>query len=65
MNSGTIRKNIVIGDQVEVVQKQHQQTGALTVGFVKQIFTNSPNPPHGIKVKLTNGIVGRVKNIIK
>ncbi|MBV6485721.1 MAG: hypothetical protein KFKLKKLM_02310 [Flavobacteriales bacterium] len=65
MNSGTIRKNIVIGDQVEVVQKQHQQTGELTVGFVKQILTNSPNHPHGIKVKLTNGIVGRVKNIIK
>ncbi|HRP60606.1 MAG: YwbE family protein [Flavobacteriales bacterium] len=65
MNSGTIRKNIVIGNQVEVVQKQHQQTGELTVGFVKQILTNSPNHPHGIKVKLTNGIVGRVKNIIK
>lgn len=65
MNSGTIRKNIVIGNQVEVVQKQHQQTGELTVGFVKQILTNSPNHPHGIKVKLTNGIVGRVKSIIK
>lgn len=65
MNSGTIRKNITIGDQVEVVQKQHQQTGELTVGFVEQILTNSPNHPHGIKVKLTNGIVGRVKSIIK
>ena len=65
MNSGTIRKNITIGDKVGVVQKHHQQTGELTEGFVLQILTNSSNHHHGIKVKLTNGIVGRVKNIIK
>lgn len=65
MNSGTIRINISVGDKVEIVQKHHQKTGELTEGIVSQLLTNSPNHPHGIKVKLTNGIVGRVKNIIK
>lgn len=65
MNSGTIRKNINVGEKVEIVQKHHQQTGELTLGIVIQLLTKSSNHPHGIKVKLTNGIVGRVKNIIK
>ena len=60
---GKIRKNIHIGIEVEVVQKQDQRTGKLTKGVVKRILTNSPNHPHGIKVQLNSGIVGRVKNI--
>jgi len=66
MNSqdGTIRKNIQIGFEVEVVQKHHQRTGELTWGMVKRILTKSPKHPHGIKVLLEDGIVGRVKEII-
>ena len=59
------RKNIETGKLVEIVLKQHQQTGELTEGFVKQILTNSAFHPHGIKVKLATGEVGRVKNIIE
>jgi uncharacterized repeat protein (TIGR03833 family) len=61
---GRQRKNIHIGDEVEIVQKHHQRTGELTDGIVKRILTNSPNHPHGIKVMLETGEVGRVKNII-
>jgi len=61
---GTIRTNIHIGYEVEVVQKHHQQSGELTWGIVKQILTKSPKHPHGIKVKLQDGIVGRVKIVI-
>jgi uncharacterized repeat protein (TIGR03833 family) len=64
MQNGTNRKNIFIGCEVEVVQKHHQRTGELTFGFVKRILTKSPNHPHGIKVQLDSGIVGRVKNIL-
>jgi uncharacterized repeat protein (TIGR03833 family) len=46
------------------VLKQHQLTGQLTKGIVKDILTNSPTHPHGIKVRLTSGAVGRVKEII-
>jgi uncharacterized repeat protein (TIGR03833 family) len=60
----TNRSNIAIGITVEIVQKHHQRTGELTEGIVKKILTKSPNHPHGIKVMLDNGIVGRVKNII-
>lgn len=62
--NGTIRKDISIGAHVKVVQKQDQRTGALTEGVVGRILTNSPNHPHGIKVMLESGIVGRVKEII-
>jgi uncharacterized repeat protein (TIGR03833 family) len=48
---------------VKVVQKQDQPTGRLTEGIVMRILTNSPTHPHGIKVMLENGIVGRVKEI--
>jgi uncharacterized repeat protein (TIGR03833 family) len=65
MLDGNLRKNITIGIEVEVVQKQDQQTGKLTVGIVKKILTNSPNHPHGIKVMLESGIVGRVKTILE
>lgn len=61
---GRKRKNIQIGDVVEIVQKQHQRTGELTDGIVKRILTKAPNHPHGIKVMLQLGEVGRVKNIL-
>jgi len=63
-NEGNQRKNIKIGYQVSVVQKHHQRSGELTEGTVKRILTNSTNHPHGIKVQLQSGIVGRVKNIL-
>lgn len=61
---GKNRKNIKPGQLVEIVMKQHQQSGELTEGFVKQILTNAAFHPHGIKVKLATGEVGRVQNII-
>ena len=63
--NGTVRKNIKAGYIVEVVQKHHQRTGELTEGEVQRILTKSPNHPHGIKVRLTDGTVGRVKNILE
>jgi uncharacterized repeat protein (TIGR03833 family) len=61
--SGTIRANIKPGTKVKVVQKQDQRTGKLTEGVVSKILTNSATHPHGIKVMLESGIVGRVKEI--
>jgi uncharacterized repeat protein (TIGR03833 family) len=61
---GKTRKNIQIGASVEIVQKHHQRTGELTEGIVKKILTKSQNHPHGIKVQLETGIVGRVKNVL-
>ncbi len=58
------RENIKIGSRVKVVQKADQRTGKLTEGVVAKILTNSPNHPHGIKVMLENGVVGRVKEIL-
>jgi uncharacterized repeat protein (TIGR03833 family) len=58
------RENIKIGSQVKVVQKADQRTGKLTEGMVAKILTNSPTHPHGIKVMLENGVVGRVKVIL-
>ncbi len=60
---GTIRKNIQPGKTVEIVQKHHQRTGELTEGVVKRILTNATMHPHGIKVQLETGEVGRVKNV--
>ena len=60
----TIRKNVPRGTSVMVVQKQHQRTGELTEGIVKDILTNSNNHPRGIKVRLESGIVGRVQKIL-
>ena len=65
MSDGTIRKDIQIGTEVKVVQKNHQRSGELTEGFVAKLLTKSPSHPHGIKVMLEDGIVGRVKNIIE
>jgi uncharacterized repeat protein (TIGR03833 family) len=59
------RADVPPGTKVKVVQKQHQRTGQLTEGVVQQILTNSPQHPHGIKVRLTSGIVGRVKAIVE
>lgn len=58
------RENIKIGSQVKVVQKADQRSGKLTEGIVARILTNSPTHPHGIKVMLENGVVGRVKEIL-
>lgn len=61
---GNKRSNIKIGDLVEIVQKQDQRSRELTEGLVQRILTKSPNHPHGIKVRLDTGEVGRVKWII-
>ena len=58
------RDKITIGVIVQIVQKQDQRTGKLTEGAVKRILTSSNFHPHGIKVELDNGKVGRVQNII-
>jgi uncharacterized repeat protein (TIGR03833 family) len=49
---------------VRIVEKQNQRSGKLTEGIVQRILTKSPDHPHGIKVMLENGIVGRVKEIV-
>jgi uncharacterized repeat protein (TIGR03833 family) len=61
---GRTRANIRPGLRVRVVEKQNQRTGKLTEGVVQRILTKSPDHPHGIKVMLDNGIVGRVKEIV-
>lgn len=58
------RKNIRPGIRVAIVLKQDQRTGKLTTGTVKDILTNSSSHPHGIKVRLTDGQVGRVQEIL-
>jgi len=63
--NGQKRSNIVPGLEVDVVLKQNQRTGKLTRGIVKDILTNSPSHPHGIKVRLQDGQVGRVQNIVQ
>lgn len=62
---GKHRSNIQIGSRVNVVQKHHQRTGELTEGVVKKILTKSSTHPHGIKVMLEDGIVGRVQEILE
>lgn len=61
---GTKRENIKLGTKVKIVQKQDQRSGNLTEGVVSKILTNSQTHPHGIKVMLESGIVGRVKEIL-
>jgi len=61
---GRNRNNIQAGIEVAIVLKQHQRTGQLTEGIVKDILTNSKYHPHGIKVRLEDGQVGRVKEIL-
>ncbi|MFA5182184.1 MAG: YwbE family protein [Syntrophales bacterium] len=62
--NGNNRSNIKSGVHVKIVQKQDQQSGKLSEGIVKDVLTKSPTHPHGIKVRLQSGIVGRVKEIM-
>jgi uncharacterized repeat protein (TIGR03833 family) len=61
---GCIRRNITPGLKVQIVLKADQRSGKLTAGTVKDILTRSPTHPHGIKVRLETGQVGRVKQIV-
>lgn len=65
MKDGRKRASIEIGQRVKVVKKEDQRTGALTEGVVQRILTNSSQHPHGIKVMLEGGMVGRVKEVIE
>jgi len=65
MSDGRNRNDIYVGLEVEVVKKRDQRTGNLTSGIVQKILTNSKFHPHGIKVMLESGEVGRVKNILE
>lgn len=61
---GNVRDHIEIGERVRIVLKKDQRTGELTEGIVKGILTKSDYHPHGIKVRLESGDVGRVKEIL-
>ena len=61
--NGTERKNIKPGSKVKVVQKQHQRSGQLTDGVVKDILSPGAVHPRGIKVRLIDGIIGRVQTV--
>ncbi len=63
--NGQTRSAIKPGITVLIVLKQHQSSGKLTKGVVKDVLTKSPNHPHGIKVRLMDGQVGRVKEIVE
>lgn len=63
--NGQNRKDIKPGLKVEIVLKQDQRTGKRTTGIVKDILTNSSSHPHGIKVRLESGEVGRVQEVIE
>jgi len=62
---GNERKNIQPGVKVKIIQKQHQRSGQLTEGVVKDILTKSAVHNRGIKVRLDNGIIGRVQEVIE
>jgi uncharacterized repeat protein (TIGR03833 family) len=62
--NGNTRSSIKPGLRVRIVLKKDQATGKLTDGIVKDILTNSPTHPHGIKVRLMDGQVGRVKGVL-
>ncbi len=61
---GKQRTNIQISKQVAIIQKHHQRTGELTNGLVKRLLTKSSYHPHGIKVQLESGEIGRVKHVL-
>jgi len=63
MSDGNRRVDIQVGLKVSIVLKQDQRSGKLTEGVVRDILTKSATHPHGIKVRLENGLVGRVKSI--
>ncbi len=62
--NANLRRNITLGSKVRIVEKQNQKTNELTDGIVKRILTNSSEHPHGIKVVLNNGKIGRVREIV-
>jgi uncharacterized repeat protein (TIGR03833 family) len=62
--NGTLRKDIKVGYLVEIVEKQNQRSDDRTEGYIARILTKSPQHPHGIKVRLETGEVGRVKAIL-
>lgn len=62
---GNTRANITKGSRVRIVLKADQRTGKLTEGIVQDILTSSSNHPHGIKVRLQDGQVGRVKEVLE
>ena len=62
---GTVRNNLKPGMRVNIVLKKDQRSGKLTKGVIKQLLTKSPPHPHGIKVRLEDGQVGRVKEIME
>jgi uncharacterized repeat protein (TIGR03833 family) len=64
MSDNTKRANIRPGQHVQIVQKKDQVSGKLTEGIVRDILTSSPSHPHGIKVRLQSGQIGRVKQIL-
>jgi uncharacterized repeat protein (TIGR03833 family) len=61
---GRVRRNVTAGAEVLIVLKRDQRTGRLTRGVVKDILTRSANHPHGIKVRLRDGKVGRVQEVV-
>lgn len=63
--NGKNRKDIKVGSEVYIVLKKDQRSGKRTKGIVKDLLTRSPSHPHGIKVRLEDGRVGRVQEIIK
>lgn len=65
MQTNQQRSQIKPGIQVRIILKQHQQSGKLTDGIVKDILTKSSTHPYGIKVRLTDGKVGRVQSVLK
>jgi len=65
MAEGQKRTEIKYGMHVGIVLKENQGTGYITYGKVQKILTNSPTHPHGIKVRLSSGEVGRVKEFVK
>ena len=64
-NDGRNRSAIHAGCTVDIVQKEDQRSGKKTRGIVREILTNSQNHPHGIKVRLSDGRIGRVAEIVK
>ena len=63
--NGTKCKGVKIGSLVKIVIKENQRTGEFTEGIVRDILTKSPRHPHGIKVRLETGEIGRVKEIVE
>ena len=64
MSNTPSRSMLSLGTEVKIIQKQDQYTGKLTEGKVKKILTSSKIHPHGIKVELEDGTIGRVQNIV-